>query len=308
MLFAITFPFDLQNTVLSLPVPFAGISASFRLRQTTIQAVVLYALVAKIVYSALLLWYLHRAVAADLEVVFPETVLAILRIILGFFIIVFGILSSNKISEMKRLRKTVLLIGLDGHGKSLLVDTSLPLSMSRAGRFGTRTSDQWEVNPTAGLSMHEFRKFDSFWRVWDMSGNGRGRELWPFYYGSVDAIFFVIDSTDLERLAVVKHEFFRMTEHPDVRRKAPILIVVLNKTDLSDSTKLKKDIKSKNPEDPQYISHDMSKISPSQIRQLLKFDTLSQHYKLHVQVASALQGFGMDEALQWLANTLSLRP
>ncbi|GBG31409.1 ADP-ribosylation factor [Hondaea fermentalgiana] len=254
-----------------------------------ISSVAIFAVFTKLVYSSLLLWYLQENTSVGPEVIFPETVLAALRIAIGLLIVLFGTLASSKIARMKRQRKTVLLIGLDGHGKSLLVDTALSSKASRGGRKGALSRGEWEINPTAGLRMHELRKFDSFWRIWDMSGNGRGRALWPFYYGSVDAIFFVIDASDLTRLGVAKREFLRMAEHADVRRKAPALVIILNKTDLPETGR----------------SGEPSRITSSQIRELLRFDTLSKHFKLHVQSASALQGFGMDDALQWLTNHLS---
>ena len=43
--------------------------------------------------------------------------------------------------------------------------------------------------------MHEFTKFDSFWRVWDCSGNGRARSLWQYYFPAVHAIVFVVDAS-----------------------------------------------------------------------------------------------------------------
>lgn len=38
--------------------------------------------------------------------------------------------------------------------------------------------------------------------VYDLSGQGRYREQWQFFYPDVDGIFYVVDSTDLDRVSV----------------------------------------------------------------------------------------------------------
>jgi GTPase SAR1 family protein len=38
--------------------------------------------------------------------------------------------------------------------------------------------------------------------IYDLSGQGRYREQWQFFYPDVDGIFYVVDSTDLDRVSV----------------------------------------------------------------------------------------------------------
>ena len=40
--------------------------------------------------------------------------------------------------------------------------------------------------------------------VYDLSGHGRYRHTWSYFYSKVDGIFFVVDSTDIERLSIAK--------------------------------------------------------------------------------------------------------
>mgnify|MGYP001082844807 CR=1 FL=1 len=50
--------------------------------------------------------------------------------------------------------------------------------------------------------------------MYDISGQGRYREQWQYFYPDVDGIFFVIDSTDKDRLNVVAEVLHEMAKHP----------------------------------------------------------------------------------------------
>ena len=60
----------------------------------------------------------------------------------------------------------------------------------------------------------------------DMSGQSRYRTLWEQYYGGVQAVIFVLDSTDRIRMCVAKDELDMLLKHPDVRdSNTPFLFV-----------------------------------------------------------------------------------
>ena len=57
-----------------------------------------------------------------------------------------------------------------------------------------------------------------------MSGQGRYRSLWENFYSDVEAIIFVLDSTDRIRMCVAKEELDQLLSHESIRRaRAPIL-------------------------------------------------------------------------------------
>lgn len=57
-----------------------------------------------------------------------------------------------------------------------------------------------------------------------MSGQGRYRSLWEHYYSDVQAIIFVLDSTDKFRMCVAREELDQLLQHEEIRSgKAPIL-------------------------------------------------------------------------------------
>ena len=57
-----------------------------------------------------------------------------------------------------------------------------------------------------------------------MSGQGRYRSLWEQYYTDIQAIIFVLDSTDKFRFVVAKEELQTLLSHEEIKKtQAPIL-------------------------------------------------------------------------------------
>ena len=68
--------------------------------------------------------------------------------------------------------------------------------------------------------------------VYDLSGQGRYRDNWSFFYPDVDGIMFVIDASDQDRLNIVKDVLDEMTKHPSIKDRAGLpFILMLNKMD-----------------------------------------------------------------------------
>ena len=49
-------------------------------------------------------------------------------------------------------------------------------------------------------------------QVWDLGGQTSIRPYWRCYYPNTDAIIFVVDSADTDRLKIAKQELFAMLE------------------------------------------------------------------------------------------------
>ena len=64
-----------------------------------------------------------------------------------------------------------------------------------------------------------------------MSGQGRYREGWSFFYPDVDGILFVIDCSDLARLSVAQEVLRELARHPGLARRAIPVVIMANKQD-----------------------------------------------------------------------------
>lgn len=49
-------------------------------------------------------------------------------------------------------------------------------------------------------------------KVWDLGGQTSIRPYWRCYYPNTDAIVFVVDSSDRERMSIAKQELLAMLE------------------------------------------------------------------------------------------------
>ena len=86
-----------------------------------------------------------------------------------------------------------------------------------------------DIVPTVGFNVEEFTKNGLQFTIFDMSGQGRYRNLWEHYYKDVGGIIFVIDSCDHIRFCVAKDELENLLSHPDLRN-VPLLFFA-NKMD-----------------------------------------------------------------------------
>jgi ADP-ribosylation factor-like protein 1 len=66
-------------------------------------------------------------------------------------------------------------------------------------------------------------------QVWDLGGQTSIRPYWRCYYPNTDAIIFVVDSCDVERLGVARQELAAMLQEDELRDA--ILLVLANKQD-----------------------------------------------------------------------------
>ena len=80
-----------------------------------------------------------------------------------------------------------------------------------------RQATSTEVVPTVGFSVEEFTKNNLSFTVFDMSGQGRYRNLWEHYYKEVGGVIFCIDSTDKIRMCVAKDELEALISNAGAR-------------------------------------------------------------------------------------------
>ncbi|KAI8839168.1 P-loop containing nucleoside triphosphate hydrolase protein [Chytriomyces cf. hyalinus JEL632] len=139
----------------------------------------------------------------------------------------------------------ILLVGLDNAGKSTIIN-GLKLNAVRKTfpppqrfqcplppEFRGKKAAPTEIVPTVGFSVETFSTQHRLtFTVFDMSGQGKYRDLWEYYFPDVEAIVFVIDASDKARACVARDELETMLENKVLRmRKIPILFFA-NKMDV----------------------------------------------------------------------------
>jgi len=170
--------------------------------------------------------------------------------------------------KSKRSSK-VLCVGLDNSGKSTIINKLKP-----------EKKQALELQATTGYDVQQFTHGSINFTVWDMSGQGRYRNLWEAYYADCQAIIYVIDSADTVRMCVVKDELTTILSHKDIsKRNVPVLFFA-NKMDLSKS------------------------LSPAQISEALELPKLLADKTWNIVATNALEGKGLEEGMKWLESII----
>lgn len=164
---------------------------------------------------------------------------------------------------------TILMVGLDAAGKTTIL-LKLKLNETR------------ETVPTIGFNVETVEYKNVKFHVWDVGGQEKLRQLWKHYYEGANAIIFVVDSNDRDRVNVAKSELERLLQDPELA--GATLLVLCNKQDLP------------------------HRLTPQEIVDAFGFRTtmanLVGNRKWYVQGCCAHTGEGLFEGLDWLCAHL----
>jgi len=119
-------------------------------------------------------------------------------------------------------KASIIVVGLDNAGKTTL------LYKLKHGTVRTFV-------PSQRAQMHELVVGNVNFQAWDLGGHKEVRHIWQEYYVRVDAIIFMVDSADYERMQESKNELTVLLEEP-VLSTVPVLLLG-NKSDLRSALK-----------------------------------------------------------------------
>ena len=131
--------------------------------------------------------------------------------------------------------------------------------------------------PFAALSKTHNNKQKYQFQVWDLGGQTSIRPYWRCYYPNTDAIIFVVDSADTERMPIARGELAAMLEEEELRES--ILLVFANKQDQKGA------------------------LNAQQVSDALALPEV-RNRQWSIQETSALQGKGLFEGFDWLVTCI----
>ena len=158
----------------------------------------------------------------------------------------------------------IVMVGLDNAGKSTIL-------------YRLHLGDVIETHPTVGSNVEEVTHRNVRFQVWDLGGQDKLRKVWSTYFVGAHAIILVVDSTDRERIGLVRDELAALGRNDEAT--AAILLVLANKQDLEQA---------------------MGAAEISTQLQLHAHKTQSWH----IQDCSAISGRGIYEGMDWVTHTL----
>jgi len=158
----------------------------------------------------------------------------------------------------------IIMLGLDAAGKTTIL-------------YRLHIGDVVASIPTVGFNVEtiEYKKLKL--NMWDVGGQHKIRTLWHHYFQNTDAMIYVVDSSDRERIEEAREELYRCLKD-DLLANVPLLVYA-NKADLPKAMRAQE-------------------IVPA-----LGLDKMRREW--HVQESVAVKGDGLYEGLDWLAKTLT---
>ncbi|KQJ93101.1 hypothetical protein BRADI_3g02760v3 [Brachypodium distachyon] len=131
--------------------------------------------------------------------------------------------------------------------------------------------------PTVGFNVEKVQYKNVAFTVWDVGGQEKLRPLWKMYLSNSDALIYVVDSLDRERIGDARQEFQTIIKDPLMANS--IILVLANKQDLRGA------------------------MSPEEVSEGMGLHDLKNRL-WHIQGTCALRGEGLYDGLDWLASTL----
>jgi len=131
--------------------------------------------------------------------------------------------------------------------------------------------------PTIGFNVETVNYKNIKFQVWDLGGQSSIRPYWRCYYANTDAIIYVVDSVDKDRIATSKEELIAMLDEEELKDAA--LLVFANKQDMEGAMSV-------------------MDVSNALGLSLLKNRTWT------IFKCSAVTGEGLTEGMDWLVNTI----
>eukprot|EP01100_Stratorugosa_tubuloviscum_P006491 TRINITY_DN27_c1_g1_i1.p1 TRINITY_DN27_c1_g1~~TRINITY_DN27_c1_g1_i1.p1 ORF type:complete len:180 (+),score=65.45 TRINITY_DN27_c1_g1_i1:70-609(+) len=174
-----------------------------------------------------------------------------------FFSSLWGQLFGNK--EHK-----VIIVGLNNAGKTTIL-------------YKLVLNQVVETVPTIGSNVEQVKFRNITMAMWDLGGQEAARTAWTTYYQNAQAVILVIDSSDKNRLNIIKAEFLNMLRNELLLNA--VFLIFANKQDVRGC------------------------LTPAEISDALSLHTIRDH-EWHIQPCCALTGQGLQEGLEWIVQKI----
>eukprot|EP00741_Cyanophora_paradoxa_P007106 tig00001093_g6877.t1 len=170
---------------------------------------------------------------------------------------IFGALFSDK--EVR-----ILVLGLDNAGKTTIL-------------YRMQVGEVVTTIPTIGFNMETITYKNIKFQVWDLGGQQSIRPYWRCYFPKTNAIIYVVDAADKERIGISKQELLALLEEEELKDSS--LLVFANKQDLAGA------------------------MNAAEVSETLGLSSVKNR-QWTIFPCSALKGEGLTDGLEWLSNVV----
>ena len=111
----------------------------------------------------------------------------------------------------------ILMLGLDGAGKTTIL-------------YKLKIGEVLNTVPTIGFNVETVEYKNIKFTVWDVGGQTQIRMMWKHYFQNTDALIYVVDTSDKDRIELAREELQAMLTNEELKDTS--LLVLANKQDL----------------------------------------------------------------------------
>jgi len=177
-----------------------------------------------------------------------------------------GLLISKALDTLNwgQKERKVLMVGLDAAGKTTVL-------------YKFKCGEVVNTIPTIGFNVETVEYKNISFTMWDVGGQDKIRRLWRHYYIGTDAVIFVVDSNDRQRVETAREELHQLMEQTEM--EGAHVLVFANKQDLPNA------------------------MSAAELTEKLQLSSFKRR-QWYIQGACATTGDGLYEGMDWLSTTM----
>ncbi|KAF2313054.1 hypothetical protein GH714_008927 [Hevea brasiliensis] len=189
--------------------------------------------------------------------------------------------------KAEKIYEEKILVIMAGDQKPTFLAT--PVS-SRASAFDDKNSkidNKEEVKPengdktkgeiAIGFNVETVQYNNIKFQVWDLGGQTSIRPYWRCYFPNTQAVIYVVDSSDTDRIGIAKEEFHAILEEEEL--KGAVVLIFANKQDLPGA------------------------LDDAAVTEALELHKIKNR-QWAIFKTCAVKGEGLSEGMDWLSNTL----
>ncbi|KAG6772925.1 hypothetical protein POTOM_024355 [Populus tomentosa] len=186
-----------------------------------------------------------------------------------------GLLFSRMFSSLFGNKEArILVLGLDNAGKTTIL-------------YRLQMGEVVSTIPTIGFNVETVQYNNIKFQVWDLGGQTSIRHIcafgfhiapyWRCYFPNTQAVIYVVDSSDTQRIGIAKEEFHSILEEEEL--KGAVVLIFANKQDLPGA------------------------LDAAAVTEALELHKIKSR-QWAIFKACATKGEGLFEGFDWLSNTL----
>lgn len=171
----------------------------------------------------------------------------------------------NRVHIGPKIEMRVVTLGLDGAGKTSVL-------------FKLKQNEFMTMLPTIGFNVETVEYKNLKFTIWDVGGQHKLRPLWKHYYLNTQAVVFVIDSSNHDRLAEAHSELAKLMSEKELKDAS--LLILANKQDIPGCATIEA------------------------LTEQFALYKLCCGRSWHIQACDAQSGTGLHDGLDWLSRQL----